>query len=533
MADRAGEKKALRIRKLVRMENYHCIIDRSCMLVSRSRWMHVEKRGGELKIWGVEKRGVDGLKRVGRRLCEGKEGLGLGKGVMVDLNFGIQNSNNGGSCRRFGLVGQVVEVAELGEVGGRREGGGQAAGWGREGVTADGIGLQGRSDGCWGGWARWGGRSAYGQGARGRMDKGQGGVWTRGKGRRVEIFASKLFSSPSRIPPPSPLPPAPLLPLSKAHGPPPTLFPSSRPRPPPPLPYPSPLPPSSFSPLPKPPPLLPVLPHHHDGLCMGDPASDHGFLYDEQGRVDILNSPFFDVSFGNDRTADEYMDRVIYQLTLALEDRLPRGPWYIVSNPLTSPNPTSSPATYTLRVTTPELDPKLLQQLLMPLWLLSIPQILADLIPGQLQPCTFQAGLQIHRLAGDFEHEMGELSKLVCNNGGFQKSNIPLRKYENINYLNHNCKWFDTRSSKFWYILSTALLINKRMRFRRKHSRMSESCTCTDGALPQVTRTNLALSLSPCCKMDCTSFSTNPQRSSSKQKSDELIIAFPLKFILY
>ncbi|KAL0906267.1 hypothetical protein M5K25_024745 [Dendrobium thyrsiflorum] len=49
--------------------------------------------------------------------------------------------------------------------------------------------------------------------------------------------------------------------------------------------------------------------------CMGDPNIDHGFLYDEQGRVDILNSPFFDVSFGNDRTVDEYVDRVIYQLT--------------------------------------------------------------------------------------------------------------------------------------------------------------------------------------------------------------------------
>ncbi|KAL0918181.1 hypothetical protein M5K25_010175 [Dendrobium thyrsiflorum] len=97
--------------------------------------------------------------------------------------------------------------------------------------------------------------------------------------------------------------------------------------------------------------LLSILPPRLNKPCMGDPASDHGFLYDEQGRVDILNSPFFDVSFGNDRTADEYVDRVIYQLTLALEDRLPRGPWYIVSNPLTSPNPTSRPAAYTLQVT--------------------------------------------------------------------------------------------------------------------------------------------------------------------------------------
>ncbi|KAL0906506.1 hypothetical protein M5K25_025004 [Dendrobium thyrsiflorum] len=40
---------------------------------------------------------------------------------------------------------------------------------------------------------------------------------------------------------------------------------------------------------------------------------DHGFLYDDQGRVDILGSPFFDIEFGNDRTADEYVDRIIYQ----------------------------------------------------------------------------------------------------------------------------------------------------------------------------------------------------------------------------
>ncbi|KAL0906933.1 hypothetical protein M5K25_025468 [Dendrobium thyrsiflorum] len=59
--------------------------------------------------------------------------------------------------------------------------------------------------------------------------------------------------------------------------------------------------------------------------CMGDPDVDHGFLYDEQGRVDILQSPFFDVTFGNDRTADEYVNRIIYQLTLAIEDRIPQG----------------------------------------------------------------------------------------------------------------------------------------------------------------------------------------------------------------
>ncbi|KAL0905696.1 hypothetical protein M5K25_024136 [Dendrobium thyrsiflorum] len=84
---------------------------------------------------------------------------------------------------------------------------------------------------------------------------------------------------------------------------------------------------------------------------MGDPDVEHGLLYDDQGRVDILGSPFFDVEFGNDRTADEYVDRIIYQLSLAIEDRLPPGRWYIVSAPPTSPNPASSPAATTLWAT--------------------------------------------------------------------------------------------------------------------------------------------------------------------------------------
>ncbi|KAL0909637.1 hypothetical protein M5K25_020524 [Dendrobium thyrsiflorum] len=78
---------------------------------------------------------------------------------------------------------------------------------------------------------------------------------------------------------------------------------------------------------------------------MGDPNVDHGFYYDEQGHVDILNSPFFDVSFGHDPTAEEYVERIIYQLTLALEDQLPTGRWCLVSRRPSSPNSTTSPAT--------------------------------------------------------------------------------------------------------------------------------------------------------------------------------------------
>ncbi|KAL0914158.1 hypothetical protein M5K25_017667 [Dendrobium thyrsiflorum] len=132
--------------------------------------------------------------------------------------------------------------------------------------------------------------------------------------------------------------------------------------PPPPSPYLRPYP------LPSPwPALLPHLPlhdcyHHHQNchpnpivgstfaptkLCMGDPDVDHGFYYDEQGRIDILHSPFFDVSFSHDPTTDEYVERIIYQLTLAIEDQIPAGRWYLVSRRPTSPNSATSPATST------------------------------------------------------------------------------------------------------------------------------------------------------------------------------------------
>ncbi|KAL0919596.1 hypothetical protein M5K25_011699 [Dendrobium thyrsiflorum] len=69
----------------------------------------------------------------------------------------------------------------------------------------------------------------------------------------------------------------------------------------------------------------------------GHPDVDHGFYYDEQGRVDILNSPFFDVPFGNDPTVEDYVERIIYQLTLAIEEQIPTGRWCLVSRRPTSP----------------------------------------------------------------------------------------------------------------------------------------------------------------------------------------------------
>ncbi|KAL0919395.1 hypothetical protein M5K25_011487 [Dendrobium thyrsiflorum] len=137
----------------------------------------------------------------------------------------------------------------------------------------------------------------------------------------LSILHFPLSPYPSS-PPPSPLLPTPP-PPSQAHG-----------HPPPPLP----------SPRPATPPLLAVLPLHLSPPgkpCMGDPDIDHEFLFDDQGRVDILGSPFFDVNFGDDRTADEYVDRIVYQLSLAIENQLPPGHWYIISAPPTSPAATT------------------------------------------------------------------------------------------------------------------------------------------------------------------------------------------------
>ncbi|KAL0920433.1 hypothetical protein M5K25_009570 [Dendrobium thyrsiflorum] len=162
-------------------------------------------------------------------------------------------------------------------------------------------------------------------------------------GKKMVATAMKKISFPHQNPTTSPAPP-----LAFSHPTPPTPPSSSLPAVSPSLPlslgHPNPHHPKpTFHPS--------TLPHSHGKPCMGDPDVDHGFLYDDQGRVDILHSLFFDVTFGNDRTADEYIDRIIYQLTLAIEDQIPPGRWYIINTPPISPDPATSSAATTLRAT--------------------------------------------------------------------------------------------------------------------------------------------------------------------------------------
>ncbi|KAL0916335.1 hypothetical protein M5K25_013838 [Dendrobium thyrsiflorum] len=87
-------------------------------------------------------------------------------------------------------------------------------------------------------------------------------------------------------------------------------------------------------------------------LCMTDPEFNHGFTFDDQGRTDILHSPFFDVQFiEDDVTVEEYIDRILYQLTLAIEEHIPAGHWKIMSRPTNPPSPTPSTRNSALKAT--------------------------------------------------------------------------------------------------------------------------------------------------------------------------------------
>ncbi|KAL0909030.1 hypothetical protein M5K25_023552 [Dendrobium thyrsiflorum] len=62
---------------------------------------------------------------------------------------------------------------------------------------------------------------------------------------------------------------------------------------------------------------------------MADPGVNHGFVYDNQGSVDILQSLFFDLNPEVDDTVDEYIDRIIFTLAPSIEEHLTSGQWQI------------------------------------------------------------------------------------------------------------------------------------------------------------------------------------------------------------
>ncbi|KAL0917979.1 hypothetical protein M5K25_013093 [Dendrobium thyrsiflorum] len=55
---------------------------------------------------------------------------------------------------------------------------------------------------------------------------------------------------------------------------------------------------------------------------------------EEIGLVDMLHSPFFDIDFENDHTVEEYMDRILFSLATAIDQRQPPVQWQLSHCPL-------------------------------------------------------------------------------------------------------------------------------------------------------------------------------------------------------
>ncbi|KAL0920874.1 hypothetical protein M5K25_007889 [Dendrobium thyrsiflorum] len=66
---------------------------------------------------------------------------------------------------------------------------------------------------------------------------------------------------------------------------------------------------------------------------MDDPNLDSGFTYDEQGFVDILHSPFFDVNLNIDGMVEEYLERIIFTLSNSIEEQIGNVQWTIITKP--------------------------------------------------------------------------------------------------------------------------------------------------------------------------------------------------------
>ncbi|KAL0912971.1 hypothetical protein M5K25_016395 [Dendrobium thyrsiflorum] len=59
---------------------------------------------------------------------------------------------------------------------------------------------------------------------------------------------------------------------------------------------------------------------------MADPERDFGIVYDEQGFIQILHSPFFDVD-----PEEEYVARILDIIVLAVEDQLGTVEWRLAA----------------------------------------------------------------------------------------------------------------------------------------------------------------------------------------------------------
>ncbi|KAL0914379.1 hypothetical protein M5K25_014723 [Dendrobium thyrsiflorum] len=66
---------------------------------------------------------------------------------------------------------------------------------------------------------------------------------------------------------------------------------------------------------------------------MADPERDFSIIYDDQSLIQILQSPFFDVDLEVDHTVNDYIDRILETVVLAVEDQLGTVEWRLAADP--------------------------------------------------------------------------------------------------------------------------------------------------------------------------------------------------------
>ncbi|KAL0923683.1 hypothetical protein M5K25_007749 [Dendrobium thyrsiflorum] len=75
---------------------------------------------------------------------------------------------------------------------------------------------------------------------------------------------------------------------------------------------------------------------------MADPELDHGFVFDPQGRVDILQSLFFDIDFDIDPSVEDYINRILFTLSNVIDEHQLSVQWQILQHTPVISSPTNS-----------------------------------------------------------------------------------------------------------------------------------------------------------------------------------------------
>ncbi|KAL0908164.1 hypothetical protein M5K25_022638 [Dendrobium thyrsiflorum] len=66
---------------------------------------------------------------------------------------------------------------------------------------------------------------------------------------------------------------------------------------------------------------------------MADPERDFSMVYDEQGFIQILQSPLFDVDPEVDHTVEGYVARILDTIVLVVEEQLGTMEWRLAADP--------------------------------------------------------------------------------------------------------------------------------------------------------------------------------------------------------